>query len=169
MGKKIKGSKKQLAELLNAVDKVPAAKAASDIDKHISFRKALKKELKAYLDARATVSSSFDDVRKKAAIKAQGLNEKIAKADEEAKKPLQAELDTLQVEVNKKMAKAEQELTALLEGITAEQSEVTFDNEAFLFAKGVIKDNIADIFKNQHGSLDNDGLENVLDLFDNAE
>ena len=35
--------------------------------------------------------------------------------------------------------------------------------------KGVIKDNIADIFKNQHGSLDNDGLENVLDLFDNAE
>ena len=167
MGKIIKGNTKQLIELLSAVDKLPAAKAASDIDKHISFRRVLKKILKEYLDARASLLADFQEKRRIAVIEAQKLDIEITKAED--KKPLEDKKEKINVDINAELTKVNNSLEELLSKTESSPIEALFDNEAYLFEFNMIKENVADIFKNQQGLLDNDAIEVVFDLLDSAK
>lgn len=170
MAKVIKGSKRDLLDLLDAVDKLPAAKAASDVEKHVSFRRALKKTLKDYIDFRADSIAGFQAKRKEAQEEVQKLTAKIEKeTDEEKKKLAESQKEKVGAEFQKETNLFTSALEIKMEELKKDVVEVTFDNEAFLFANNIIKESVADAFKTADGSLDNDKLDIVLGLFESAK
>lgn len=172
MGKVIKGTKKQFVDLLDAVDRLPTTKAASDIAKHIAFRRALKKGLGSYLDERTELVHQFEVARKEAMAKVQEIDIKLAKATtEEEKTALNDERAALNASVQTVLANVNEKLGSLVEKIAGENVAITFDNEALSFADRLIRESIVNCFGSgdKGETLNNDKVEIVFDLLDSVQ
>jgi len=172
MGKVIKATKKDFADLLDAVDRVPSSKAASDIAKHISFRRSLKKALKGYIEGRADLVREFEKAKKENAKSTLAIDQQIAQGvTEEIMEQLTNEKKAIETKLNEVLADVNSKLAELVERISVEKCAVTFDHEAFLFEDKVIRDNVTLIFgygeKNE--KLNNDKVEVIFDLLDSAQ
>jgi hypothetical protein len=169
MGNVLNTTKDRLVQLLNVTDSVPAGKLATDISKHLGFRKALKRHLKDYTDAKA---ESIDEVRtkhremqKEVAL----LDLQLKTAADEDKAGLEAKKAELNRELSEFVEESNQKINASFEDLKLEKVEVTFDNEEFLFEKNVILDNASTIFKIGQDKFNADLAEVIYDLFDSVK
>jgi len=159
MGKLLKTTKDNLAGLLNVTDQIPATKLASDIGKHLGFRKAIKKHLLEYTDKRSELVNDYQKTQKESLKKQQALEGKEDKKDELAK---------LNSKLQKETEKVNQELVSITDNLATQKVEITFDNEEFLFEKKMIEENATSIFLRGE-TFDADRAELILDLLDSVE
>jgi len=170
MARSLKTTKDKLVQLLNVTDQVPATKIASDIGKHLGFRKALKKQLEGYLDAKAAAVEKVREKQKGIVEKLQKLDAEIAPlTDEAVKAPLVAKKSKLEEELQTFVAGQNAELDKLTEALKGEKVEVTFDNEDATFEKIAIKENATTIFKMGQDRFNADHAEIVFDILDAIE
>jgi hypothetical protein len=155
MSKTLSTTKDKLVILLNVVDRLPATKVASEVGKHIGFRKAIKKHLKEYTDFESVEVAKFREEQKRYVAK-------TAKAKEEEKEDLTKSFQKIVEGINENLRIAKENL------VTA-KVEVVFDNEEFIFEQNIIKDQSAVIFKTVKDTFDAEAAELVFDLFDNAK
>jgi hypothetical protein len=167
MGKVLKGTKKQFIDLMDIVDRVPSSKAASEIGKHITFRRSLKKVLKSFLDEKSEILAAFEVKRKLALVAKNKLDQAIAiETDVTQKAKLEKEKevnnDSLLIGVNEVNSK----VAELVKESATKNMAVSFDHEAFDFENRVIRDNVAKLFADSADVLNNEKLEVVFDLLD---
>jgi len=169
MSKVLNTTKDKLVQLLNVTDAVPAGKLATDISKHLGFRKAVKKHLKEYTDERAEGIEKVRAKNKEVQDKIRLLDSQIAEAPEDQKGDLVVEKDKLTREINNFVEEANTELNQKFEDLKLKKVEVTFDNEEFLFEKNVITDNATVIFKAGNDKFNADLAELIFDLLDSVK
>lgn len=170
MAKTLKCTKDKLVTLLNVTDQVPSAKLATDIGKHLGFRKAVKKHLKDYADAKAEAQNSVREKQKIIMEQMQKIEKELAPITDEAlKAPLLEQKTKLETELQEFVTAENIKLDALMEDMKIKKVEVTFDNEEFLFEKNVIKDNAVTIFVRDKDKFNADYAETVFDILDSVE
>lgn len=177
MGKILKTTKDKLVELLNITDQVPSTKLASDIGKHLGFRKAIKKHLKDYTDAKATAISAVREEQRKIRSSLQPIENKLrglqgdtlTNEQNDEKKKLEGEQSAINSKFQVHVDKMNRELEESGEDLQVQKVEVTFDNEDFLFEKNVIIDNATTIFKAGEDRFNADAAEDIFDLFDSVK
>jgi hypothetical protein len=170
MAKTLKTTKDKLVTLLNVTDQVPAAKLATDIGKHLGFRKALKKLLKDYTDAKAEAQNNVRERQKVIVGEIQKVDKELAPIiDEALKAPLLEQKAKLEAELQDFVMGENAKLDALMEDMKVKKVEVVFDNEEFLFEKNVIKDNAVAIFTRDKDKFNSDYAEIIFDILDSVE
>jgi len=120
----------------------PSQKVDESSYKVMGFFRAIKKQLKGFLNTRADLQKSINEALRgdRATLKALSSNLQTEK-DETAKKLIQSQIDDLTTRANAKIDPINQKLIDLTEALPSQEVKVTFDNEDFLFVSTVIKEN----------------------------
>lgn len=169
MAKTLKTNKKDFLTLLNIVDRIPSAMLSSDVGKLLDFRRAIKKALREFLDSRSDIIKRFESNKALVLANLRTLQEQMLTATtEEEKTQLELQHQTLTQELNREVDKGNADIASLIEALTSEDIEITFDNEDANFIEKTIRENAVDIFKSGE-AFDADMAERIFDLLDSIK
>lgn len=169
MARTLKCSKHQLMQLLNVTDQVPSGKLASDIGKHLAFRKAIKKHLKEFIDMKADAVEKAREEQKRILELIKPIDNELKTADEKAKPELEQKKQALEAELQAFVNKINTDIDAYAEDLKVKKVEVVFDNEDYNWEKNVIKENATAIFKLANDKFNADQAEVIFDILDSAD
>lgn len=153
--KTVKCSKGDLLILHNLLGKIPKEKSEKPEDMHklMNSYRAIKKQLKSYLEANAEVEKrSREKVRSmsKEVDEARALGEQAqSEKDEQKKQALLSQQSVIIENANQQLEPFNKEKEDLNEKIKAVKCEVVFDNEDFLYLESTFKDCARAIFSFQ--------------------
>lgn len=174
-GRVLKTTKDKVELMLGIMRRVPSDKI-TDLDKHQDFLRAIKAVVRDYLDETASVVQEFKDVQLKESKKLASLKNKIELLEKEGPED-KKELNDLRVKfaededkLNIKKIEVNEKLASLYDGLKLKKVEVNFNNEDFLYAKTLVKENATKLFLAPDGrSFDDERADIVFDLLESVE
>lgn len=169
--KTVKCNKRDLLDLHNLLARIPKEKSEKPEDtlRLMNVYRAIKKQLKDYLDTRAGIQKRINDKMRTLSTeveKAREIGEQVkTESDQQKKDFLLAQQTQIINEANKKLEPLNKEDADLLEGLKPTKCEVVFDNEDFLYLETTFEDCARAIFGFQTPSQVKDGKpEERIDL-----
>jgi len=179
MAKVLETSKDKLKLLLNVVDRVPPANLASELGKHLGFRKVIKVHLKDYLDELAGLKDLAGDKSRKLRSQIAPLEVELKKfkdaevKDEIAIKALEDQMDKMNGEFKEWADKKTKEMDDKTADLKLAKVKVEFEDEDFVFERNIIKELATTMFKFKdmqgEDKMDLDAYEDIDDIFNSVK